>query len=322
MGWNIGSNDAANAMGAAVGGRVLSYRRAVSIIVIFVVVGAVLEGDKVMETVGKDIVVGPVCPLTELPIVAIVALLAAGIWVTTATTLGLPVSTSQSVVGSVIGAGLLISIFEPSGVAASVHFGVISRIGIAWVLSPAGAAIFAYLMYRITAPFLRKIKSVHVLNSVLKISVVGTGAFVAYTLGTNDVGTAMGLVSTIVGVSILPVRLIALFGGVALAFGAITYSRKVMQTVGTGITRLDATTAFAAQFGAALIVWIFNQFGIPVSTTQAIVGGVAGVGLVKGTAAVSKNELKKIGGAWILTPTAGAGLTFLLGLLAILLMGA
>lgn len=78
-----------------------------------------------------------------------------------------------------------------------------------------------------------------------------------------------------------------------MTVGALTYGRKVMTTVGMGITKLDTMTAFSAQFGAALIVWCFTQFGIPVSTSQAIVDGVARAGLVKGTAAVSTSELKK-----------------------------
>ncbi|KXB05444.1 Na-dependent transporter, partial [candidate division MSBL1 archaeon SCGC-AAA382A03] len=57
VGWNIGSNDAANAMGVPVGGRIISYRRAVTIMILFVILGAVLEGWKVMETVGQGIVV-------------------------------------------------------------------------------------------------------------------------------------------------------------------------------------------------------------------------------------------------------------------------
>lgn len=316
VGWNIGSNDAANAMGAPVGSRVIPYRQAVSIMILFVLLGAVLRGGRVMETVGSGIVVsGKGNPLEEIPQIAVIALFAAGAWVTTATKLKLPVSTSQSIVGSVIGAGLLLSYLNPTEAPdTSVNFGVLGNIALAWVLAPAAAALIAYVLYRSLGPALRRISSTLILNRVFGFLVVGVGAFLAFTLGTNDAATAMGLVSAVAGNgSNLSSELIALFGGIALSVGAITYSRNVMETVGTGITSLDAVTAFAALFGAAFIVQAFNQFGIPASTTQAVVGGVAGAGLVKGTAAVGKGKLGEIGIAWVLTPTVAAGLTFALG---------
>lgn len=318
VGWNIGSNDAANAMGVPVGGRVISYRRAIVIIMLFVLLGAVLEGWKVMETVSSGIVTSPQVgnPLVEIPIIAIIALFAAGLWVTIATTFKLPVSTSQAIVGSVIGGGLLLSFTGPIS-ATSVNLGVLGKIGLAWVLTPIGAALFAYIIYHAAGVGLRRIGSVTKLNRVLGLLIIVTGAFTAYSLGANSVGNATAMIyvvseSTGSEIAWTP-RVIGLFGGIALATGAITYSRRVMETVGGGITRLDATTAFAAQFGAGATVWIFIQFGIPVSTSQAIVGGVAGAGLVKGTAAVSRRKLGEIAGAWILTPTVAAGLTFLIG---------
>jgi len=322
VGWNIGANDAANAVGAPVGGRVISYRQAISILILFVLLGAVLEGWKVMETVGSGILFsksGAGNPLKALPEIAVVALFAAGVWVTTATTFELPVSTSQSIVGSVIGAGLLLSYRNPAAAPdTAVRFGVLKDIGIAWILAPVATAIFAYLIYNVMSQILRRIGSALTLNRIFGALTIGVGAFLAYTLGTNDAGAAMGLVLAVAGDnSFLSVNMIALFGGLALAVGAITYSRKVMYTVGSGITKLDPLTAFSAQFGAAFIVWNFNQFGIPVSTTQAIIGGIAGAGLVKGTAAVSKGKLGEIGVAWVLTPTVAAGLTFGLGWLVL-----
>ena len=115
--WNIGANDSANVAGAAVGGRLISYRRAIAIIILFVVLGAVLEGWKNMKTVGEDIVL-PVAgveenPFHSVPAVAVSVLFAAGIWVMCATMFGLPVSTSQSMIGAVVGGGLLISFMQP-----------------------------------------------------------------------------------------------------------------------------------------------------------------------------------------------------------------
>lgn len=323
VGWNVGSNDAANSMGAAVGGGILTYRRAVAILVIFVVLGAVLEGWKVMGTVGEGIVVSNEGnPFTEIPIMGVISLIVAGLWVNVASKFGFPVSTSQSIIGSVMGAGALISIIGPvNGITAAVEFSKVGRIGLSWVVSPFAAALSSFTIYKLIAPVLRRVTDVTTLNRVFSLLIIGAGAFTAYTLGTNDVGASMGVLYAVSGgASIWSVQNIALLGGVAVAVGALTYSRNVMQTVGTGITQLDVVTAFAAQIGAATVVWSFNQFGIPVSTSQAIVGGVIGVGLVKGTEVVSKTRVGKIVMTWIVTPMLAASMTFIIGLLAITVM--
>ncbi len=315
--WNIGANDSANCVGTAVGGRILSYRLAIAIVILFVLLGAVLEGWKNMKTVGEDIVIGPggTNPLSNVPQVAIAALLAAGLWVMTATRLGIPVSTSQSMVGAVIGAGLLLSYAQPD-VIESVQFGTLGIIAISWILNPMFAALLAFILLKAFTPPLRRIKNIVLLNQVLMVLVIVASAFTAYALGANDVGTSTGVVYAFFrggGPDFRLMLLIGLFGGVALAVGVVTYSRRVMHTVGTGITRLDALTAFAAQMGAAITVWSFVQFHIPVSTTQAIIGAVAGAGLVKGAAAVSGRKLGHIGIAWVLTPAIACALSFLLG---------
>lgn len=315
--WNIGANDSANCVGTAVGGRILSYRRAIAIVILFVLLGAVLEGWKNMKTVGEDIIIvsDGTNPLSEVPRAAIAALLAAGIWVTTATTLRLPVSTSQSMVGAVIGAGLLLSYAQPD-IGASVQFGTLGVIAISWLLNPMFAALLAFILLKAFTPPLRRIKNIVLLNQVLMVLIIVASASTAYALGANDIGTSTGVVYAFFGGDGPDFRLmllIGLFGGVALAVGVVTYSRRVMHTVGTGITRLDALTAFAAQMGAAITVWSFVQFHIPVSTTQAIIGAVAGAGLVKGAAAVSGRKLGHIGIAWVLTPAVACALSFLLG---------
>ena len=314
--WNIGANDSANCTGVAVGGRILSYRRAIVIVILFVLLGAALEGWKNMKTVGEKIVAGPggANPLSDFPLVAIATLIAAGVWVTTATTLGLPVSTSQSMVGAVVGAGLLLG-YTRGGVA-TVQSGVLSPIVISWVLNPVAAALLAFALYKALSLPLRRIRNIVSFNRILVILVIGASASSAYALGANDVGASTGAVYASFGgggPDFGLMRLIGLLGGIALAFGVLTYSYRVMHTVGTGITKLDALTASAAQFGAAITVWSFVQFGIPVSTTQAIVGAVAGVGLVKGATAVSGRKLGRIGIAWILTPLIACALSFSLG---------
>ena len=321
--WSIGANGSGDCIGTAVGGRILSYRRAVAIMILFVLLGAGLEGWKNMHTVGEGIVIGPpgTNPLSNVPLLVVSTLLVVGIWTTINTMWGLPISTSQSMVGAVIGAGLLLSHFQPGGAEINVQFGVLGAILISWLLSPIFALLLAFIIYRVISPPLRRIKNIVVLNQVSLILIIATSAATAYALGANDVGASTGAVYAFFrdGANWSIMMLIGLLGGVGLAVGALTYSRKVMHTMGSGITKLDALSASAAQLGAALTVWSFVQFRIPVSTTQAIVGAIIGVGLVKGAAAVSGRKLGHIWIVWVLGPIITCVLSIVLGWLILTL---
>lgn len=321
--WSIGSNGSGDCIGTAVGGRILSYRRAVAIMILFVLLGAGLEGGKNMHTIGEGIVIGPpgTNPFSNANAqrVIVSTLLVVGIWTTINTMWGLPISTSQSMVGAVIGAGLLLH-FQPGGAAINVQFDMLGTIVISWVLSPIFAILLAFIIYKAISPPLRRIKNIVVLNQVSLILIIATSALTAYALGANDVGASMGAVYAFFrdGAN-QSMMLIGLLGGLGLAVGALTYSRKVMHTMGSGITKLDALSASAAQLGAALTVWSFVQLHIPVSTTQAIVGAVIGVGLVKGAAVVSRRKLGRICIVWILGPAITCAMSILLGWLMLTL---
>ncbi len=99
---------------------------------------------------------------------------------------------------------------------------------------------------------------------------------------------------------------LALLGGIAMAVGAITFGSRVTDTVGKSITTLDYGGALAAQLSAAFGVHVFSMAGIPVSTSQAVVGGVIGVGLTKGMRAVSMTKLSRIFVGWVATPACAA----------------
>ncbi len=302
--------------------------------VLFVLLGAALGSGRVMETVGEGIVVmeGGENPLTAVSEVAIIALFSAGLLVTISTRYKLPVSTSQSIVGSVMGAGFYLSYGNlPADMAqavsgVSVDLSIIFEIFLAWVLTPLGSALIAFGLFHVANKGLRRVGSPTTLNVIFRWATVLASAFAAFSLGANTVGNATGLIFAVVGggqMGQLAVSqtLIGLFGGVAVCVGAITYSHKVIETVGEGITSLRPNTAFAAQFGAAITVFAFSRLGIPVSTSTAIVGGVAGVGLVRGSAAVSKEKLGKIGLTWVLNPILAAGLTFAISWLVISMIG-
>ncbi|HID09516.1 TPA: inorganic phosphate transporter, partial [Candidatus Micrarchaeota archaeon] len=233
VGWNIGANDTANCVGTSVGSGLLSYRGAIYLVAVFVTLGALLQGQNVATTIGKGVV------KAELPRLAVlVAMLAAGSFVTLATVLKLPVSTSQSIVGAVAGIGL--------AVGAPVDFGKLIRIVQIWVLNPFLAAVLAYVIYRVTAVPLRRARLVGLWDRLMALLVLASAAYMAFSLGSNDVGNSVG---PLVNLG-YDMRLLVLMGGVALAVGALTYGHRVTETIGGSITVLDPLSAFSAQAAA------------------------------------------------------------------------
>ena len=101
-------------------------------------------------------------------------------------------------------------------------------------------------------------------------------------------------------------------GGIAIAIGALTYGKKVADTVGKGITPLDIPGAFVAQICSGFGMHLFSLFGIPVSTSSAIVGAVVGVGLVKGAKSISRKTIFTILAGWVLTPSLAAVTSFIM----------
>ncbi|HHM23947.1 MAG TPA: inorganic phosphate transporter [Bacteroidetes bacterium] len=141
---NIGGNDVANAMGTSVGSRALTFRQAVIVAAFFEFAGAVLVGSHVTETIRKGII-NPEHFAAQPELLALgmfSALLAAGIWLQIATSLGLPVSTTHSIVGAVMGFGILANGFG------SVEWGKVSEIVLSWLISPLAGGAIAYFVFR------------------------------------------------------------------------------------------------------------------------------------------------------------------------------
>jgi PiT family inorganic phosphate transporter len=123
---------------------------------------------------------------------------------------------------------------------------------------------------------------------------------VAYSMGANNVGDAVGPIANL---GIIHPRILVAIGGGAIAVGALTYGKNVSDTVGKGITPLDLPGAFSAQIASAFGIHVFSMMGIPVSTSSAIVGAVAGTGLVSGVRSVRRRTLLIILVGWVLTPS-------------------
>ena len=304
VGWNIGANDTANCIGTPVGSGLISYRRMVYLVAAFVVLGALLQSHNVMKTIGEGVVTDPLNLMAVLT-----AMLSAGFFVTLATFFKIPVSTSQAIVGGVVGAGL--------SMGNEINISQVATIGEVWIVSPPLTALMSFVLYHLLAFFLRRVRRVTFWDRILSYLVIISGAYVAFSLGANDVGNSVG------PLTVLEIDQIwlALLGGVSLSIGVITYGKRVTETVGKGITSLGPLSAVAAQTSAAIAVHFFSIIGIPVSTSQAIVGAVVGVGLVKGVKTVKLGKITEIVVGWVATPTVAGLFSFGLYKVIQLLLG-
>jgi PiT family inorganic phosphate transporter len=293
LGWTLGSNDSANVFGTAVAANIVKYRTAILLTSLFVVLGAVIEGEKCFSTVGEL--------STLTPKGAFLAALAAAVTMFVVTYMALPSSTSQAIIGAIVGVGMV------SGIPG---FSKLSKIVICWVLTPIGSMILSFLLYHLIVFFIATyIRRPQTRSFIIFWSLIFTGCLGAYALGSNNVANVTGVY---VGAGLLTPFEGALIGSLSIASGALTYSKKVMMTVGRDITPLDEYAALIAVLAGAITVEIFTQVGVPVSSSQAIVGGVAGIGLVKGVRTVSKRTLIKIFIGWIATPLSAGIISYVL----------
>lgn len=289
----IGSNDTANALGICIGCSIITFKRAVRYFGLLVFLGMLLQGGKVMKTVGHDL-------LSVNVAVVGAALVISGLLVALANWKRLPLSSHQVIIGSIIGAG------SASGI--PINMSSVLKISLSWVVSPLGALLFAFLFYRLMELTLSRLPLLQ-LERILRSLLVVSGFLIAYNTGANELATVLG--GPVYAGLFTPLQ--ASLGGALLVFlGASLLSPRVIETVSKGITVLDPFSGFAAQFGAGTCVLLFTTLGMPISTTYCVIGAITGVGLLKGVETVRFHLLKKILLGWILAPLISFALGFLI----------
>ena len=302
MAWNIGANDLANSMGDVVGAKALNMRQVIILAGIMNFLGAVLLGSRVTSTIGKGII-----PISEMDphiaaLGALSALIAAGIWVTIATYFNLPVSTSHSIVGAMLGFGL-VSVIMGNIQMNDIAWMVLLRIAFGWVLSPVAGMILGYLIFSaVRLSFIERTENIGKLEGVFRYLLICSSCYQAFSFGSNDVANAIGPVSVVMGTlgEEVPIGLLV-FGGIGIVVGLSTWGYKVIYTIGEKITELTPTRGFSADIACATTVIMCSSLGLPVSTTHVLVGATIGVGLARGLQAINLNVIRNIVYSWLLT---------------------
>jgi inorganic phosphate transporter, PiT family len=383
MAWSIGANDVSNAMGTSVGSHALTIGQAIGVAAIFEFMGAFLVGGQVTNTIKQEIVDPMMFTADPIGFAGgmTAALLATAVWLQIASAKGLPVSTTHSIVGAVVGFGIVTGGWD------AVQWDALTGIVLSWFISPLLGGVIAFAtffiirkyildshdplrmtkklgpymllvvvtatsflffekalsgfkwIYREELAFLLTISFSAILAFIAKILLlwskvepldrdanlahverifawfqIVTACFMALAHGSNDVSNAIGPVAAVASIvkngymtssSEVPLWLLGL-GGIGIVVGLATYGRKVIETIGTGITEITPTRGFSAEFGASFTILVGSSLGLPLSTTQVLVGAVIGIGLARGISGLNIVIIKKIMGSWLITiPTTG-----------------
>ncbi|MBW2679101.1 MAG: inorganic phosphate transporter, partial [Deltaproteobacteria bacterium] len=173
MAWNIGANDVANSMASAVGAKAITIRQAVFIAGILNIVGATFIGSHVTNTIRKGIISTEVMSDPHLALAgALSAMLAAALWVSFATWRSLPVSTTHSIVGAMIGFGIM------AGGFGMVNWGKLGAVVLSWVISPVFSMIIAFVMFKIIIRIILSRKEPYLKAIRFSPYFIGTAIFV------------------------------------------------------------------------------------------------------------------------------------------------
>jgi PiT family inorganic phosphate transporter len=304
----IGSND--ETMAPAVGARVFSVTTAVLLGAIINVIGAALLGGGVSEKVGSDLVSG-----NEMSIAMVFAIMISmAIWLLVASvSKGLPISTTQCIVGAVIGVAAVAPFLGEAGWGiAAIDWLVILQILGGWVISPIVGFVISAGIFHIVRKFQQRAKGYADREKQEHVAAYGLALFLVITAlsrGGNDVANAVAPLVALpdfqvpfhFGPLAIPgVMVPLLIGGIGMGFGLIVVGRKVIKTLATEVVTLSPTSALSASISVALVMFVGTYLGLPLSGTHVLVAALIAVGWVS-RGPIQMKQVKDILISWVIT---------------------
>ena len=290
----LGANNASACFGANIGAGFIRYRTAAILAALGVFLGVIIEGAKLSRAVYHG-VLGEVS-MEAMTIIMVTAMIIIGV----ATIFRLPLSLSESLIGSAVGIGI--------GSQINVNWRFTLTVFAFWVINPFFSAILSVAICRMLSYATSRVKNILTLNYIYGKVASALSFYVAYVLGANTLGLVSGIYAPF-----MPIKeIIPLLFGLAAALGIYFLSRGITESVGREIIGLSPVTALVSQLSGAITVHLFTQFGLPVSITQAQVGGILGIGVAKRIVFMNKRKTRNIILGWMLAPLVGAIVSWLL----------
>jgi inorganic phosphate transporter, PiT family len=301
-----GLHDAANAIATVVVTRVLSPGFAVAWAAFFNTIAFLFIGLHVAETIGKGII----DPLVVDPGVIFGALVGAISWNVITWYLGLPSSSSHALVGGLVGAGV-----TKGGVGAIVASGVIKTS--VFIFAAPILGMFAAIILVIVTSWLFMPVAARTADTVFRRMQLLSSAAYSIGHGANDAQKTMGIIAVLLfstghlGSEFYVPFWVVISAQLAMGLGTLMGGWRIVETMGSRITRLTPHQGFCAETGGAILLFTATNLGIPVSTTHTITGSVIGVGAARRASAVRWGVAGNVVIAWIITIPAAAAIAAL-----------
>ncbi len=297
-----GMHDAANEIATVVSTRVLSPRNAVLWAACFHMVAAFGFGVHVADTIGK----GLVSPKTMDNAVILGALVGGSLWNYLTIRVGLPVSSSHSLIGGLVGAAVAKAgwgCLMPWGIGLVVAF---------MIISPLFGLLLGYTLMILSSWAFRKSSPRHV-DIFARVGQLASSAFLSLAHGLNDAQKTMGVIAIllfsngVLGPHFYIPKWVILSCYAVMSLGTLAGGWKVVHTVGQRITKLRPLSGMCADLGSGTVMFVCGIVGIPISTTHLVNGTLMGVGATQRLSAVRWGVVKEIIVAWLITiPCAAA----------------
>jgi inorganic phosphate transporter, PiT family len=291
-----GFHDSANSIAIVVSTKVLSPLAAVMLAAFFNFMAFTIFPLKVAHTIGGGVVMHGVLNMTVIA----AALVAAITWNLITWWIGLPSSSSHTLVGGLIGAAVSHAGFN------TINYPIVLRIIAFIFIAPILGMILSFIISTFVVFICRRFTPSSVDKVFRKLQILSSSTL-SLGHGGNDAQKSMGIIWLAMIVSGLttdkdPIALwIILSCQTAIALGTLFGGWRIVKTMGQKITKVKPFEGFCAETAGALTLFGATHFGIPISTTHTITGAIVGVGARKGTSAVKWGVTKKIFWAWILT---------------------
>jgi PiT family inorganic phosphate transporter len=290
----LGANNASVCVGTSGGVVSRGYFTLATVAALGAMLGSVVEGGKLSNAIYGGVLVSQSSKATPiLLLTTLVVMLVASI-------VKLPLSLTQAMVGVALPVGILLNI--------GVKWTFAILVASSWVATPFVAAVASIAIYHVVKHTSGKIGSVFQRARVYAAITLSGSFYVGYALGANGVGLVNGISQS----TIDNLPLFSAFLSVATIAGIYAFGYRVTRTVSERILALTGAAALAAQLGGALTVHLFTQLGFPVSITQAIIGGITGIGQAKDIAIMNRRIILRIILGWIIAPLTGMGLAWLI----------